>query len=170
MINAVVIGDPRRISSNIRALFPETMQATGKSMARLVFALSNKIKFQKLSGQVLRNKTGVLRDSISPSVRADGNSIIGQVATNVEYARIHEYGGEIHHPGGTAYMFDKSSGRAIFVSNNSMWAHLLPRTAPHLIPMPERSFMRTALQEMEPDIRATFENALSEVVSKLGRA
>jgi hypothetical protein len=67
-------------------------------------------------------------------------------------------------------MWDDKTGRRIFVSNKSMWANILPRTRAHKIPMPERSFMRTALNEMQPQIREVFENAVADVVTKLRSA
>ena len=58
MFKAILIGDPKRIGDTLRSLFPEIKSAEEKRMASIVFGLSNKIKFEKLSGQVLKNKTG----------------------------------------------------------------------------------------------------------------
>jgi phage gpG-like protein len=67
----------------------------------------------------------------------------------IPYAKIHEFGGTIHHPGGTAY-FIGQDGMATFVSNASALADRLPRTKPHSIPIPERSYMRSAFEERAP--------------------
>jgi hypothetical protein len=39
---------------------------------------------------------------------------------------------------------------ATFVSNASALADRLPRTKPHSIPIPERSYMRSAFEERAP--------------------
>jgi phage gpG-like protein len=161
MIKAVLIGDPARISGNVRSLFDEIKTGTGRRMAQIVFGLSNKIKFEKLSGQVLRNKTGTLRRSITPAVRDSGGIVEGQVATNIEYAAIHEYGGrtkphDIFPKKGRALAF-MMGGKQVIVKSVHHPGSVFP----------ERSFMRSALAEMEPQIRAIFEKAVTEVVSSM---
>ena len=173
-MRAVLIGDPKKIEGNIRKVFPGIKDASQKSMARIVIDLSSKIKFQKLSGQVLRNQTGHLRSSINPKVIGSGNNVVGEVSTNVEYAHIHEYGfsgtetvrahlrrAANQHRALKSGKFGKSW--AVKKSEGSIQVKSFTR---HM-EMPERSFMRTALVEMEPQIRETFENAIAEVISKL---
>ena len=53
----------------------------------------------------------------------------------------HEFGATIWHPGGTAY-FINPEGQAVFVSNEAAAGLDLPRTKPHRIVIPERSFIR----------------------------
>jgi phage gpG-like protein len=69
------------------------------------------------------------------------------VGTNVRYAAIHEHGGTINHPGGTAYYFDERRGRAVFLSNHKAGGHNFPRTRPHPIPIQARPFLRPALDQ-----------------------
>ena len=159
MIKAVLVGDPSRITESIRSLFPEIKSGVGRSMARLVIALSNKIKFEKLTGQVLRNRSGRLRDSISPRVTESGNTVVGEVGTNVAYASIHEYGGRT-----PAHDIFPRKGRALAFMMGGKQVIVKSVHHPGSV-FPERSFMRTALNEMEPQIRAEFENAISEVIS-----
>lgn len=159
MIKAVLVGDPSRITESIRSLFPKIKFEVGRSMARLVIALSNKIKFEKLTGQVLRNRSGRLRDSISPRVTESGNTVVGEVGTNVAYASIHEYGGRT-----PAHDIFPRKGRALAFMMGGKQVIVKSVHHPGSV-FPERSFMRTALNEMEPQIRAEFENAISEVIS-----
>jgi phage virion morphogenesis protein len=63
-----------------------------------------------------------------------------QVGTNVIYGRIHQKGGTIKHPGGTAFFIGKD-GMAVFMSNSNGWASYAPRTRPHDIPMPARPYL-----------------------------
>ena len=162
MMKAVLIGDPTRISNNIKSLFPAMQEAAEKRMSSLVIALSNKIKFEKLSGQVLKNRTGTLRRSITPQpVQSNGAVLTGEVTTNLEYAAIHEFGGktkphDIFPKKGRALAF-MMGGKQIIVKSVKHPGSVIP----------ERSFMRTALKEMEPKIKEAFESAISEVVYKL---
>lgn len=130
-------------------------------MSRLVLALSNRVKFQKLSGQVLKNRTGTLRRSIAPNVSAAGNVIIGTVATNVEYAHIQEYGGKT-----PAHDIFPKKGRALAFMMGGKQVIVKSVHHPGSV-IPEHSFMRTSLAEMEPEIKVAFENAVSEVVSRM---
>ena len=164
-MRAVLIGDPARISQKIRSIYPETMKAAYVSMTRLVLELSNKIKFEKLSGQVLKTRTGTLRRSIRPlPVKNNDSVLIGEVVTNLEYARIHEFSGktkphEIFPKKGRALAF-MMGGKQVIVKSVKHPGSVIP----------ERSFMRTALNEMTPQIREVFENAAGEVVARLRSA
>ena len=66
-----------------------------KAMLQSVIDLAGHIKSMKLSGQVLKARTGSLRRSIGWEVKGYRGKIQGRVGTNLVYARIHEYGGEI---------------------------------------------------------------------------
>lgn len=92
----------------------------------------------KPAGSILIN-TGALRRSIKYSV--SGNTI--RFASNVEYAQIHNEGGTINHPGGTAYFVSKKRGKAVFVSNRveRRFKYRLPRTKPHDISILQRQFI-----------------------------
>ena len=111
----------------------------------------------KLSDDVLHVRTGKLHRSIHAlPVEASGSSVRARVASDgtAPYGRIHEYGGVIHHPGGTAYMYFGDSDGVRFISNAAAakMEAILGRTRPHLITMPERSFMRSSLKERGPAI------------------
>jgi phage gpG-like protein len=130
-------------------------------MARLVIALASKIKGQKLSGQVLKNRTGTLRRSITAHPPAStGTVIMGRVGTNIEYATIHEFGGktaahDIFPKRGRALAFNWKGKDVVFAKVRHSGST-----------MPERSFMRTALNEMKPEILAEFEKAIMEVIRR----
>ena len=157
MIRGVLVGDDK-LKAWMATRYPEMEKGVQTSMARLVISLARKIKEEKLSGQVLKNQTGRLRRSITPNIRGMGTQIVGEVGTNVEYAAIHEYGGktpphEILPKRGRALAFMMGGKQVIVRKVNHPGSK-----------MPERSFMRTALKEMEPEIRASFENAISQVI------
>jgi phage gpG-like protein len=63
----------------------------------------------------------------------------------VPYARIHELGGTINHPGGTHYMM--VGGRSVFVNKAKGQAMGLPTTKPHPIVMPARPYFAPAMKQ-----------------------
>ena len=167
MIRAAIVGDPNKVPQYILSRFPLIQGACQVSMARLVLQLTRKIKKDKLSGQVLKNRTGTLRRSISPSVSASGTAVTGTVGTNVEYASIHEFGGrtpahDIFPKRGRALAFRASWGPGQGKEGKVVFAHV---HHPGSV-FPERSFMRTALNEMKPEILAEFEKAIMEVIRR----
>lgn len=120
------------------------------------------VREEKLSGQVLNRRSGLLQASLFSEVVDDGDGIMGKVGTDTPYAAIHEFGGIIKHPGGTAYLLN-AGGLAQFVSNSSDLAANLPRTKPHDIPMPERSYLRSTLAERQAEIRDAMTAAVAGV-------
>ena len=106
--------------------------------------LATYVKVAKLSGQVLRNRTGTLRRSIHHSVRLGPKEIIGIVGTNVSYARVHEYGFR----GTVAVRAFERLGYPV---------------RPHVrnVTIRERSFLRSALAEKRHQITQRMNAALS---------
>lgn len=151
-----------------QAIFTRLPLMAGKVRANVNMAvhkiatqLRTEVVRNKLSGQVLNKRTGHLQQSIQQQVTETAVEIQGKVfsAGDVKYAAIHEYGGTIHHPGGTAYFVDKS-GQPFFVSNKfALSSDNFPRTKPHLIKMPERSYLRTTLAENKQYIIDTLTKA-----------
>lgn len=144
--------------------------AIAEAVSRATIRIQADVVSNYLSGQVLKNRTGTLRRSINQEVKVEGYDVIGTVGTNVEYAAIHEYGGTIHHPGGTAYMATPDGLR--FIRNDNPLSGRLPRTRAHDIPIPQRAFLHPALEAgREPavrDVRAAVERAVRLAVADAG--
>lgn len=93
------------------------------------------------AGKILQ-VSGRLIGSIN--MKYDNNSAV--VGTNIKYARIHQFGGTIDHPGGTKYKI-VGPGRAVFVKNkNKRYTGI---TKPHPIPIPARPFLKLVPKDME---------------------
>lgn len=125
-------------------------------VTRLTIALQAKVKAEKLTGQVLHVRTGRLRRSINTRIRETSTSVVGQVGTNVPYARVHEYGGVVtvrEHVRAVTQVF----GRPVAPTTAVVRAH----TATY----PARSFLRSALREMQPTIIATLRAGLREATA-----
>ncbi len=75
-------------------LIPEIKKGVSKAVAMLAGEAR-----ELVSGKVLNVRTGRLRSSIIPSPpRAHNGVVEGQYGSNVDYAPIHELGGEIKVP------------------------------------------------------------------------
>jgi len=128
-------------------------------------------KEDKLSGQVLRNGTGNLRSSINYRVQESGSSLVAAVGTNIVYAAIHEYGFDgdesvrAHIRRSKAqmqaamYHYRNKNGEVVTKykqtgkfgrSTGEIQVHAFTR---HMV-MPERSYLRTALADLMPQIKS----------------
>jgi phage gpG-like protein len=124
-----------------------------RAVTRLALELEVLVK-RKLSGAVLRVRTGVLRSSIHNRVDQTSTSVTASVGTNVSYAKFHEFG--VPHP----WEIRPRAARALAfeIAGQTIFAARVIHP-----PLPERSFLRSALREMEPRIRAELEAAVMQV-------
>lgn len=76
----------------------------------------------------------------------DGSKPISKDLDMAGLGAVHEFGATINHPGGTPY-FIKEDGLAQFVSKEK--GSKLPKTKPHQIIIPSRSFLRDSLLTAE---------------------
>lgn len=125
-----------------------------RMLTKLGLKLLRHVVQDKLHGQVLHQRSGRLAGSVHRTEHFSDTKNTEIVGTNVVYAAIHEYGGVIQHPGGTAYYYDPKIGMARWVPNSDARASFLPRTKPHAIRMPERSYLRSALADLQVEIIA----------------
>lgn len=167
LLSISLVGD-RALVLRLQATQSHLMAALKPKVTALTLKLQRHIVEDKLSGQVLKVRTGALRRSIRYKVTATQTAVWGRVFSSgdVKYAAIHEFGGTIDHPGGTAYFIDKATGLARFVANADERAATLPRTKAHKIPMPARSFMRTALADQRPGIDEALRQTALEVLNR----
>ena len=162
MIKAEIIGADK-VLANMAGIFPRVRAAAKQSITRSLLELVAEVKSQKLSGQVLRNRTGRLRRSIHMTgVTDSGNEISGVVGTNVEYAAAHEYGftGTVTvkaHMRKITQAWGKSlkNPRQVSVSSHGRQVNL-----------PEKSFLRSALKEMAPGFIARLQTDINEALTK----
>lgn len=109
-----------------------------------------KINKTRINFRALDNLIKDLRRNVSIRI-----GIIGEKAhqihkgtnlTNAELGAVHEFGATINHPGGTPYII-KEDGMAQFVPKDK--GQGLPKTKPHQIIIPTRSFLRVPLLSPE---------------------
>lgn len=153
MIRGYIFGQKETIAK-LGKLNEKGKAALGMSVQRLTLKLLAKVKSEKLTGQVLNVRTGRLRRSINQRVERNSQGIFGKVGTPVKYGRAHELGETV-------------TVKAHLRTIKQAWGKKLrqPKVVQvreHTVKYPERSFLRSALREMEPGIRAEMRRALIE--------
>jgi phage gpG-like protein len=155
MIDVSVIG-----LDETAARFAALPQALGARLAQEVERLGGVLRDRverKLSGEVLRQKSGRLAASIAVTVEPTAGGASATVSSDSPYAAIQEYGGAI-----PARTILPQSARALAFPWRGQQRFFKRVTVP-AVTLPERSFMRSALAETAPEIRAAIEAAANEV-------
>jgi phage gpG-like protein len=138
---------------------PQSMAARlAQEVERLGDVLRERVE-RNLSGRVLQRKTGRLAGSIAVAVERSGLGASATVSSDAPYAAIHEYGGTI-----PAHEILPKSARALAFPWRGQ-QRFFKRVALPAVTMPERSFMRSALEETAPEIRAALEAAALQAMN-----
>lgn len=147
------------IRVNLATSAPRMIVAIFKAMEREMITLSQRIKFQYLSGQVLRNITGILRSSINyrmepAEAQPDLTVIDGRVGigNTAPYGLVHEFGGTFTV---RPYLRSTSHGLGTWVRE-------------HTATYPERPFMRPALAAARQQIADAIGEAMKEALRQRG--
>jgi len=121
-----------------RARLRESFAANANALLGLVRA--------KLSGEVLRSRSGALRASLRAAIAEDADGFQARVWSDgsLPYAHVQEYGGRIAVPeivpkNAKALAFPYG-GRLVFAR----------RVRAHVVTIPERSYMRSSLEDFAP--------------------
>lgn len=115
----------------------------------LGFLLERKVKLEKLSGQVLGRRSGRLNRSVNTRFVDSASSSTASVGTSVSYGRIWEL------TGSKAFTIVPTNKQALFWPGA---AHPV-KSVFHPAQSP-RPFLKPALDEMRPTIRATLDRAM----------
>jgi phage gpG-like protein len=142
------------------AAMPERIRDALSAKANaLAGALQAKIQ-QKLSGDVLQMRSGALAGSIGVTIDDSSTDVSVRIAASpdVKYAAIHEFGGTIppHQ-----IVPNKARALAFLVGGKQVFATRVQLPA---VTMPERSYMRSSLNEMADEIRDDFAAAVAEAI------
>lgn len=140
----------KEIAKKFQAIKPKVDSAIHQTVRRLALKLTGRVK-QKLSGEVLHVRTGRLRRSIHPELEYGPGRAVATVGTNVIYARTHEYGATI----------TPKKAKALRFRIGEKWV-----TTKKVV-IPERSFLRSALREMAPDIKSELAKAVRKELGTL---
>jgi HK97 gp10 family phage protein len=137
----IAIGKLNKLSQGV-----EDMVA--RVVTRFSICLTARVK-EKLSDDVLHVRTGRLRRSIHGEVTHAPGTVSGTVGTNVEYARRHEFGFVgTENVRASVRMQVKAFGKTM---KNPRMVEV--KAHQHKVNLPERSFLRSALNELAPELQ-----------------
>ena len=155
-IRVTITGDKELIAKfgAMGAGIPARLVAT---IRRLGFELQAYVQSEKLSGQVLKVRTGTLRSSINTKIEETRTSATATVGTNVFYGAIQERG--VPH----SWLIEAKNAKALRFEIGGQ--AVFRRSAVHP-PLPPRSFLVSALKDKEPYIRAEIEHAVAEELAR----
>jgi phage gpG-like protein len=161
MITIEPVGD-RELVARLDAMPGRVHDGLARAVVRLGFELQRKVQSEKLSGQVLKVLTGSLRSSISVQIEEAETSIDASVGTNVFYGKIQEYGVS------RSWLIEARTGRALrfLPAQAGISGRTIFRKRVMHPPLPERSFLRSALAEMAPVIEEGLREAVAEAIRK----
>ncbi len=132
-------------------------------MTDLSRALYDKIVNEKLAGEVLNIRSGALRASIAARISDDGDALSASVGVDgdIPYATIQEYGGRT-----SAHDIEAAKARALaFVKDGK--AIFCKRVRHPGSQIPERSYLRSSLDELSDEIVAQLSDVASETAAGL---
>jgi phage gpG-like protein len=124
----------------------------------LADALADKVKYEKLAGEVLNAGSGALAASIAAEVSDDAEGVVASVGSygDVKYAAIQEYGGKT----GAHEILPYKAGALAFLAGGAI--HFARRVEHPGSVIPERSYLRSSLDEMSAEIVAQLAAVASE--------
>lgn len=161
-ITTKVTGDDKLIAK-LDKMPGNIKSALEKAITRSAIKLQGAIVREKLSGQVLKRKTGTLAASIQWDVKATEGSVVATVGSRIKekkplkYAAIHEYGfkGQVNvreH----LRMMTQAWGRPVAPQQITVGPHTMNMN------MPERSYVRSKFSEMKEEINKAIVAAVAE--------
>jgi len=159
---AIELNGVEETSARLDGLPARLASAISAKAIELAAALADRVKTGKLAGGVLNAQSGALQASIVADVAADRDGIVALVGStgDVKYAAIQEYGGKT-----AAHEILPVKAQALaFVAGGAL---RFARKVEHPgSVIPERSYLRSALQEMGDEITAALTDAASEVLER----
>ncbi len=148
------------LAAVLRSYGEKVQTAIMQSVGRSALRLQREVMQNRLSGQVLNVRTGNLRRSIHQQVTNTGSAVIGEVNTNVRYGAAHEYG----FAGTVNVKASLRQVRQAFGRPLKSPRYVQVRAHSRNVKLPERSFLRSALRDMKPEIEADLRNSVKGVL------
>ncbi len=151
------------VAADLDALPAALRQALLGELAELSAALVARVQ-AKLSGESLAVRSGRLRDSVVADTGESASGLFARlVVAGVPYAVIHEFGGTT-----AAHEIAARKAQALhFVSGGKgVFARRVDHPGSR---MPERSYLRVALAEMEGEILSRAHAAVADAAANIGR-
>lgn len=161
MLNISFEGTDQRVIQALEQKGPRLVEVLMGKLTELMLQLKTYIVEQKLSGQVLSRRSGVLSGSIRAiPATLEGTKIVGAVEGGggpAFYAAVHEYGGS------APYQIIATRARALAFVMGGKQVFANSVTHPPAIARP---FMSTSLAENAATIEAELRAAVDQVVAE----
>ena len=156
---ALALAGADALDARLGAFPAELLTDLAAKTAALAIALGDKVRDEKLSGQVLNARSGDLRASIVSEASVDGNGVVVSVgsAGDLKYAAIQEYGGKT----AAHEILPVKANALAFIAGGAL--HFAKRVAHPGSVIPERSYLRSSLEEMTAEIIATLAVSPGEI-------
>jgi hypothetical protein len=157
LLNIYLKSDPHKLVDALKRRPLEIVNAIENRLNIILLQLSRYIVTQKLSGQVLHRRSGMLSNAVHVNpARVEGATIRGEVTAAGSpaslYGRVHETGGnaayDIFSVRARALRFVSGAGETVFAKHVRHPAAMM------------RPFMRPSLQENEASIREQLQQAI----------
>jgi Bacteriophage HK97-gp10, putative tail-component len=160
MITAYLIGD-EQVLSRLRGLPDAIGSSCARAITKLGIALQQRVQQDKLSGQVLMDRTGALRSSINLQIDQSAGRVTATVFSDCDYAHAQEYGfsGTVN-VRASLRRIREAFGRPIAEKTISV------RAQSRRMHLAEHSFLRSALEDMTPEIQDEVDAAMRETVTQ----
>jgi len=151
--------DASTLKTSLNATASSVLTSVRARLEIVVGRLTDYIKSQKLSGQVLKNRTGNLRNSVFYYLEDRGAEMVGNVDVSMparKYGAAHEFGAHIpeRFPVTAKALHWRSGGKDVFAMRAAAFD------------LPPRPFMSPSLAENREQIVASLQESINEAVSK----
>jgi hypothetical protein len=159
VIAAYLVGDAEALA-RLHAIPDAVNSGLARAIAKLGIDLQRTVQEDELSGQTIAARSGSLRSSIDLRIGQSAARVTATIFSDSVYARAHEYGfaGTVD-VRASLRRIRVAFGRPISEKTVNVQAHR------RRMDLPERSFLRSALEEITPAIRDEVELALREAVT-----
>jgi HK97 gp10 family phage protein len=112
----------------------------------------------------VRKRTGTLSRSLHAEVaERTETTVTVEIGTDLEYAAVHEFGGEVPHPGGTPYIVIEGQG-AVFMKKDGDYPEGTKFTQAHTIPIPAQPYLRPAFDEKKGEALEEISEAIRDMI------
>jgi hypothetical protein len=159
VITAHLVGD-QDVLARLRGIPDAVNTGLVRTITKLGLDLQRRIQQDELSGQALAVRSGLLKSTIDLSLEQSGDRVTATIFSSSAYARAHEFGftGTVD-VRASVRRVRQAFGRPISEKVINIRAHS------RRMALPERSFLRSALEEMGPAIRDEVEAAVREALA-----
>jgi hypothetical protein len=150
-----------RLIGKLRGISPRIQAVLTTKITALMFQLAGKIQAQKLSGQVLKVQSGILRGSVHANPTAVAGSTIQGSVSMAEgpsfYGRFHETGV----PHSWTVMATKARALQFLTGPKTVYAQNIIHP-----PLKQRAFARPTLLESAQTIHDELQRAIDQEIGK----